>query len=81
MTKLFSRQRQRDRVAARSSTAAGDPKRYIMTGVGKDNLVENLKRGCLAECLELKIGASVMFTKVVCKAKFAKRHLGHGARV
>ena len=35
-----------------------------MTGRGKDNLVEQLKRGCLSpENLELKKGAIVMFTK------------------
>jgi ATP-dependent DNA helicase PIF1 len=35
-----------------------------MSSRGKDNLVENLKRGCLSpEVLTLKVGARVMFTK------------------
>ena len=35
-----------------------------MVGRGRDNLVEQLKRGCLSpENLELKKGAIVMFTK------------------
>src|SRR3989344_431168 len=39
-------------------------KSFVMTGRGKANLVEQLKRGCLSpENLELKKGAIVMFTK------------------
>lgn len=42
----------------------GKSKSFAMIGRGKDNLVEQLKRGCLSpENLELKKGAVVMFTK------------------
>jgi ATP-dependent exoDNAse (exonuclease V) alpha subunit len=40
------------------------PKTYDMTAKGSKNLVENLKRGCLApEELVLKVGAIVMFVR------------------
>jgi ATP-dependent DNA helicase PIF1 len=40
------------------------PKTYEMTSRGQKNLVENLKRGCLApEELVLKVGAIVMFVR------------------
>ena len=42
----------------------GKSKSFVMVGRGRDNLVEQLKRGCLSpENLELKKGAIVMFTK------------------
>jgi ATP-dependent DNA helicase PIF1 len=42
----------------------GKPKTYGMTSKGAKNLIENLKRGCLApEELVLKIGAIVMFVR------------------
>lgn len=42
----------------------GDMEMFEMQSKGKDNLVETLKKSCLApEILRLKIGASVMFVK------------------
>jgi len=41
-----------------------DEKVFVMTDRGKANLVENLKKSCLApEILKLKLGAEVMFVK------------------
>ena len=48
-----------------------------MTSHGKSNIVENLKKGCLApENLVLKIGARVMFVKNSFEKKYANGTLG-----
>ncbi len=50
---------------------------FHMTHQGKSNLVEQLKKGCLSpEVLELKIGASVMFTKNNFEAGYVNGTLG-----
>jgi ATP-dependent exoDNAse (exonuclease V) alpha subunit len=64
-TQLFSHNADVDRIndaeLAKLTTPA---KVFRMSTRGKDNLVENLKRGCLSpEVLTLKVGARVMFTK------------------
>lgn len=50
---------------------------YRMEGKGKDNLVETLKKGCLApETLRLKKGARVMIVKNSFDEKYANGTLG-----
>ncbi len=56
---------------------SGKAKSYEMTGYGIKHLLETLKRGCLSpEFLELKVGASVMFTKNSPKGLFVNGTLG-----
>ena len=78
ITKLFSHNADVDRInAGELATLPGTPKQYHMTSRGKDSLVENLKRGCLSpETLELKEGASVMFTKNSIQGGFVNGTLG-----
>src|SRR3989344_2757052 len=55
----------------------GKSKSFVMAGRGKDNLVEQLKRGCLSpENLELKKGAIVMFTKNNLQKRFVNGKIG-----
>ena len=55
----------------------GKSKSFVMAGRGKDNLVEQLKRGCLSpENLELKKGAIVMFTKNNLQKRFVNGTIG-----
>jgi len=63
--KLFSHNADVDRInAGELAKLKGVSKKFSMSSKGKDSLVEGLKRGCLSpEVLELKEGASVMFTK------------------
>ncbi len=63
--KLFSHNADVDRInASELAKLKGTAKKFRMSSKGKDSLVEGLMRGCLSpEVLELKEGASVMFTK------------------
>ncbi|MFA5933735.1 MAG: helix-turn-helix domain-containing protein [Candidatus Paceibacterota bacterium] len=55
----------------------GDMEVYEMTSRGKGNLVENLKKSCLApETLRLKEGAAVMFVKNNFEKGYANGTLG-----
>src|SRR3989338_2694093 len=65
VTKFFPHNEDVNRINAEElQKLPGKSKSFVMTGRGKDNLVEQLKRGCLSpENLELKKGAIVMFTK------------------
>jgi len=50
---------------------------FQMTSQGKNNLIEQLKKGCLSpEVLELKIGAAVMFTKNSFETGYVNGTLG-----
>jgi hypothetical protein len=78
LPKLFSHNADVDRInASELAKLPGLPKRYLMNSHGSDNLVEALKRGCLSpELLELKKGATVMFTKNSPQGKFVNGTLG-----
>ncbi len=55
----------------------GDVAVYDMDTTGKENLVETLKKGCLAaESLKLKVGAKVMFVKNNFDVGYANGTLG-----
>ncbi len=78
ITKLFSHNANVDEV---NSIALGrissSAKSFEMTSGGNDMLVATLKKGCLSpETLELKVGASVMFTKNNPKEGFVNGTLG-----
>jgi ATP-dependent DNA helicase PIF1 len=75
---LYSHNADVDRInAVELGKIKGNAKRYLMTSYGRDTLVENLKRGCLSpEMLELKVGASVMFTKNSTQGGFVNGTLG-----
>lgn len=64
-TKLYTHNLDVDRINKQElGKIIAKPKTYDMTAKGAKNLVENLKRGCLApEELVLKIGAIVMFVR------------------
>jgi len=64
-TKLYTHNFDVDRINKQElNRIVGKPKTYDMSAKGAKNLVENLKRGCLApEELVLKIGAIVMFVR------------------
>lgn len=64
-TKLYTHNLDVDRINKQElGKIIAKPKTYDMTAKGARNLVENLKRGCLApEELVLKIGAIVMFVR------------------
>jgi len=56
---------------------SGEMFEYQMTGKGKENLVESIKKGCLApESLFIKKGARVMFVKNNFEEKYANGTLG-----
>jgi len=76
--KLFSHNADVDRINAGELTKlAGKSKKFTMASKGKDSFVEGLKRGCLSpEVLELKEGATVMFTKNSPQGKFVNGTLG-----
>ena len=65
VTKFFPHNEDVNRInAGELQKLPSKSKSFVMTGRGKANLVEQLKRGCLSpENLELKKGAIVMFTK------------------
>lgn len=64
-TRLFSHNADVDRINIEElNKINGYKKKYDMTAKGSKSNIEQLKRGCLSpECLELKEGAVVMFTK------------------
>lgn len=76
--KLFSHNADVDRInLGELGKLAGASKTYRMQSKGKDTLVDGLKRGCLSpEVLELKEGATVMFTKNSPQGKFVNGTLG-----
>lgn len=76
--KLFSHNADVDRInAGELAKLSTKTKVYHMQSKGKDTLVEGLKRGCLSpEVLELKEGATVMFTKNSPQGKFVNGTLG-----
>ncbi|MDO8624162.1 MAG: AAA family ATPase [bacterium] len=76
--KLFSHNADVDRINAEElAKLPGKAKRYLMTSKGRDILIEGLKRGCLSPAvLELKEGASVMFTKNAPEGRFVNGTLG-----
>ncbi|MFH1178107.1 MAG: helix-turn-helix domain-containing protein [bacterium] len=76
--KLFSHNADVDRINADElEKLSGKSKKFKMSSKGKDSFVEGLKRGCLSpEILELKEGASVMFTKNSPQGKFVNGTLG-----
>ncbi|HUQ29953.1 MAG TPA: AAA family ATPase [Candidatus Paceibacterota bacterium] len=78
MPKLFSHNADVDRLnAAELAKLPGSAKKFLMNSQGKDSMIEGLKRGCLSpEILELKEGASVMFTKNSPQGKFVNGTLG-----
>ncbi len=78
ITKLFSHNADVDRINAEELKKLPDiGKRYQMTSRGRDSLIENLKRGCLSpDTLELKKGASVMFTKNSMQGGYVNGTLG-----
>lgn len=65
MTRLFSHNANVDSInGAELRKLPGKTYSFVMSSRGPDNLVETLKRGCLSpERLDLKEGATVMFTK------------------
>jgi hypothetical protein len=65
MTRLFSHNANVDSInGAELRKLPGKTYSFVMSSRGPDNLVEALKRGCLSpERLDLKEGATVMFTK------------------
>ena len=77
--KLYSHNADVDRLnAAELAKLPGRASSFRMTSVGRDNLVEGLKRGCLSpETLELKEGAEVMFTKNSPQGRFVNGTLGY----
>jgi len=76
--KLFSHNADVDRInAGELAKLTGKSKKFTMASKGKDSFVEGLKRGCLSpEVLELKEGATVMFTKNSPQGKFVNGTLG-----
>ena len=76
--KLFSHNADVDRInATELEKLPGASKKFHMNAKGKDSFVEGLKRGCLSpEMLELKEGATVMFTKNSPQGRFVNGTLG-----
>ena len=76
--KLFSHNADVDRInAGELEKLPGKAKKFTMNSKGKDSFVEGLKRGCLSpELLELKEGATVMFTKNSPQGRFVNGTLG-----
>lgn len=76
--KLFSHNADVDHInRGELAKLSGKMVKFNMTSRGKDSLVEGLIRGCLSpEVLELKEGATVMFTKNSPQGKFVNGTLG-----
>ncbi|MFA7302400.1 MAG: helix-turn-helix domain-containing protein [Candidatus Paceibacterota bacterium] len=76
--KLFSHNADVDRInMAELEKLPGKSRAFRMTAKGKDTMIDGLKRGCLSpEVLELKEGATVMFTKNSPQGKFVNGTLG-----
>lgn len=77
-TRLYSHNIDVDSVNTRKlNSLSGEIRTFVMEGAGSENLVANLKRGCLSpERLILKIGARVMFTKNNFEQNFFNGTLG-----
>ncbi|MDP3696833.1 MAG: helix-turn-helix domain-containing protein, partial [Candidatus Taylorbacteria bacterium] len=78
VTKFFPHNEEVNRINAEElERLPNKSKSFVMTGRGKANLVEQLKRGCLSpENLELKKGAVVMFTKNNSQRGFVNGTIG-----
>ena len=78
LPKLFSHNIDVDRVNNEMlAKLPGEYQSYTMMSYGTRQLVEALQRGCLSpEILELKVGASVMFTKNSPKGSYVNGTLG-----
>jgi ATP-dependent exoDNAse (exonuclease V) alpha subunit len=65
ITKLFTHNADVDTINNKQLASLDtDQRAFYMTSKGKSNLIENLKKSCLApEILKLKIGTEVMFVK------------------
>lgn len=76
--KLYTHNADVDRInAAALAKLPSTAKKFLMTSKGREALVDGLKRGCLSpEVLELKEGATVMFTKNSPQGKFVNGTLG-----
>ncbi|MFA5047833.1 MAG: helix-turn-helix domain-containing protein [Patescibacteria group bacterium] len=78
LPKLFSHNIDVDRVNNEMlAKLPGEYQSYTMMSYGSRHLIEIMQRGCLSpEILELKVGASVMFTKNNPKGSFVNGTLG-----
>jgi ATP-dependent DNA helicase PIF1 len=78
VTRLFTHNMDVDRInQAELVKLPGETKTFFMTSTGDKVLAEGLKRGCLSpECLELKKGAVVMFTKNDLEGRYVNGTLG-----
>ena len=78
VTKFFPHNEDVNRINSQElEKLPGKSKTFNMVGRGRDNLVEQLKRGCLSpEKLELKKGAIVMFTKNNLQRGFVNGTIG-----
>lgn len=78
LPKLFTHNADVDLLNERElSKLAGQPRAFRMSAKGREGLVATLKKGCLSpENLELKIGASVIFTKNNPRSGFINGTLG-----
>jgi len=76
--KLYTHNADVDRInAAELKKLPGAVHKYVMSSAGRQSLIEGLKRGCLSpEILELKEGATVMFTKNSPQGRFVNGTLG-----
>ena len=65
VTKLFTHNANVDEINAHELGNISEPEEtFLMTDKGRANLIENLKKSCLApQVLKLKLGAQVMFVK------------------
>ena len=78
ITRLFTHNMDVDRInQAELVKLPGEIRSFLMTSMGDKLLADGLKRGCLSpERLDLKIGASVMFTKNDPEGRFVNGTLG-----
>lgn len=76
--KLFTHNADVDRINSDElAKLPGDAVSFTMYGKGRKSLLEQLKRGCLSpERLELKEGATVMFTKNSQQGRYVNGSLG-----
>ncbi len=76
--RLFSHNTNVDKLNAdRLTKIHGEAEVFVMESVGRDTLIDSLKRGCLSpERLELKVGAVVMCTKNNPKERYVNGTLG-----
>ncbi len=78
ITRLFTHNMDVDRInQAELVKLPGEIRSFLMTSMGDKLLADGLKRGCLSpERLDLKTGASVMFTKNDPEGRFVNGTLG-----